>query len=132
MTIRQIAQLTVVLAVATTACGASDGVAPAGTITPEELAQRIDGGDPPFILDVRSAEEFEAGHIPGAVNIPHTELAARIDDLPAASAEELVVHCERGGRAAAAADILGGAGYSGIRDLNGHMLAWREGGYPVE
>lgn len=59
------------------------------------------------VLDVRGAVEFEAGHIPDAVNIAHTRLAARLDDLPDGT---LLVHCRSGARAAAAAAFLERAG----------------------
>ena len=42
----------------------------------------LDGDDPPLVVDVRNAGEFEAGHIPGSVHIPYPELAQRVDELP--------------------------------------------------
>jgi phage shock protein E len=101
-------------------------------MSPEELAARIEAGDAPTVLDVRTPEEFAAGHLPGAINIPHDELAGRLDELDFARDSEVVVHCERGGRASAAEAVLVEAGFSDVRDLDGHMRAWREGGYPIE
>lgn len=57
-----------------------------------------------LIVDVRSASEHRAGHLPGALNIPHTRLAVRRDELP--RDRPLVVHCASGARAAAAASQL--------------------------
>jgi hydroxyacylglutathione hydrolase len=57
-----------------------------------------------LIVDVRSASEHRAGHLPGAVNIPHTRLAVRRDELP--RNRPLIVHCASGVRAAAAASML--------------------------
>lgn len=114
------------------ACSGGDGPVAAGVISSQELAERLDGEDRPIVLDVRTVEEFEGGHIPGAVNIPHTELAARIGELADARSEEIVVHCERGGRARSAEVVLEEAGFTQVRDLSGHMSAWRDGGFPVE
>ena len=85
-----------------------------------------------MILDVRSREEFAAAHIPGAVNIPHDQLTERIDRLPLAKSDEVVVHCERGGRAAVAEKILTDAGYTHVRDLKGQMQVWQANGLPIE
>lgn len=101
-------------------------------IAPAELAAQIEAGDAPTVLDVRTPEEFASGHVPGAINIPHDELAGRLDELAFARDSEIVVHCEGGGRASRAEAVLVEAGFSDVRDLDGHMQAWREGGYPVE
>ena len=90
-------------------------------ITATELAARL-GTDPaPFVLDVRSPDEFEAWRIPTAVNIPVDELSHRLDELPAGV--EVVVHCAAGGRSARAASLLVEAGYD-VADLVGGMGAW--------
>ena len=97
-----------------------------------ELAERIRAGSAPLILDVRTREEYAAGHIPGAVNIPHDELSGRLEELGADKATEMIVHCRSGWRAVFAEDILIRAGYTNLRDLEGHMQAWQEAGYPTE
>jgi phage shock protein E len=103
-----------------------------GSIPSTDLAQRIQEGTAPLVLDVRSAEEYQAGHIPGAVNIPHDELPARLAELRISTTDEIVVHCESGRRAARAEEVLVQAGYSAVRDLDGHMKAWRAAGLPTE
>src|SRR5262245_4545473 len=102
------------------------------TITGAELADDIRKGNAPVILDVRTPEEFGAGHIPGALNVPVDQLAARLPELGIAKTSEVVVHCERGPRAAKAEAILGESGYQNVVDLQGHMKGWRESGLPVE
>lgn len=126
------AMLACVLLVAAQACGS--GVEPSETasITAEQLAALIVAGDAPFVLDVRSEAEFAAGHIPGAVNVPHTELADRLDELPSDRGVEIVVHCQSGRRAQTAASVLSDAGFTNVLDLSGHMAGWREGNHPVE
>ena len=106
--------------------------APGTSIEPSELAARLSSETAPVILDVRSPDEFASGHIPDAVNVPVAELSDRLVALGLSPTQEIVVHCQRGGRAAAAESILRDAGYANVRDLSGHMEAWRAGGYPLE
>ena len=96
------------------------------------LAERIKSGTAPVILDVRTPDEYRAGHIPGAINVPIDQLSARLAEIPIAKSDEVVVLCERGGRAAKGEAILSEAGYQQVRDLGGHMKGWRESGLPVE
>ncbi len=102
-------------------------------VTGDELEARLANGDAPRILDVRTPEEFAAGHIPGAVNIPHTELSARLGELGADARErELIVYCRSGRRAAVAEEILRDAGFSDLRHLEGDMNAWRKEQRPCQ
>ena len=89
-----------------------------------ELERRLQAGESPLVLDVRTAEEFSAGHISGAVNIPFDLVSARRDELPVQSGTEIVVYCASGFRAGIAGDALRDLGYSEVRDLVGHWQAW--------
>ena len=102
------------------------------SITAAALVQRIREGTAPLILDVRSAREFQGGHVPGAVNIPHDQLSERLAELEISESDEVVVHCQSGRRAAAAENLLADSGYTRVRDLAGHWKAWREAGLPTE
>lgn len=83
-----------------------------------------------LILDVRSPEEFAAGHIPGAVNIPYTHLPARISELPDASNKDIVIYCAVGIRAGYGAERLRENGFTRLLHLDGDMKAWQEKGKP--
>ncbi|HXV36435.1 MAG TPA: rhodanese-like domain-containing protein [Myxococcota bacterium] len=124
------------LALALAACGepAGDSAMAGGvtTMTASELAEQISRGDAPLILDVRSDEEYDAGHIPGALHIPHDQLADRLGEIGAGKGDPIVVHCHSGRRAQTAEEILTQAGYSDVRDLEGHIVGWQDGGYPIE
>ena len=85
-----------------------------------------------LVLDVRTEEEFRSGHVPGAVNIPHNELASRLQDLGGGKGSPVVVYCEMGGRAGKAASVLAEAGYTDVLHLAGDMSDWRAQGRPVE
>jgi phage shock protein E len=112
--------------------GCQPSSTPTGPIAAQELAKRIAGGTAPAIVDVRTPAEYAAGHIPGAINIPHTELATRLAELPGKKSTEIVVHCQGGGRAAAAEKVLAEQGYTDVRDLQGHFGGWIQQGLPVE
>ena len=100
-------------------------------VAPEELVARL-GGESPFVLiDVRTPEEFAAGHIPGALNIPYDELPARLHELEGRQGDEVVVYCRTGRRAKIAEDALTEAGFAFVRDLEGHMVAWTAADYPL-
>lgn len=90
----------------------------------EELAERAEGSEI-VVLDVRPSAEFEAGHIPGAIGIPHDELAARLSELPEGA--EIVAYCR--GRfcvfAPQAVRLLRDHGYP-ARVLDGSVPEWRE------
>ncbi len=81
------------------------------------------------VVDVRRATEFADGHLPGAVNIAHTRLAGRMDELPDAST--LLVNCRSGARSSRAAAYLARHGYDVI-NLKGGMLAWEKAAAAVE
>jgi rhodanese-related sulfurtransferase len=116
------------LLAAALACGGG-GASDSSEISPQALLAFAGQTDAPLVLDVRSAEEFASGHVPAAINISHELVAARIGELD--PAREVVVYCERGGRAAQAAELLRGAGFR-VRHLTGDMSDWREQGLPVE
>ncbi|MFI2410519.1 ArsR/SmtB family transcription factor [Streptomyces sp. NPDC018947] len=103
----------------------------AGTeVTREELRRRVEAGDV-VVLDVRPVEEYEAGHIPGAISIPVEELAERIDEL--SEGVEIVVYC-RGAYCVLAYDavrLLTDRGRRAVR-LNDGMLEWRLSELPVD
>jgi rhodanese-related sulfurtransferase len=128
--------MTGLLAVVLAACTAPDDDSKQGAgpkiISAEELAERIQREQAPRIVDVRSEKEYAEGHIPGAVNIPHDQLSDRLSEIDAAKTDEIVVHCRSGYRAGIAEKILIEVDYSGIRNLDGHMNAWKSGGYPIE
>lgn len=113
-----------------TAC-AEQPPQPVGQIDAAELAGRIASGSAPMILDVRSREEYEAGHVPGALHIPFDELAVRIQEIGDARDSELVVYCQSGRRAGIAGDILRSNNFSAVRDLDGHWQRWTQDGRAV-
>ena len=104
----------------------------AATIEPQLLVERLAWGDQALVvLDVRTAAEYAEGHVPGAQNIPHTELAARIAELSAARSSDIVVYCRSGTRAKQALTVLDAAGFKRLFHLQGDYQRWAEAGRPV-
>ena len=101
-------------------------------ISQEQLVTRMNSGEAPPLIDVRSPEEFRAGHIPGAVNIPLQEFEQRFDELSAYKDREAVLYCESGMRASHGGGWLESQGFDQLRYLDGHMGAWRRAGLPSE
>jgi len=89
---------------------------------PDRLAQLINGTGPAYVLvDVRTAEEYQSGHIPSAINIPVGEIH---DHPPTADASALIiVYCASGGRSARAKTILNELGYTLVVDFGG-IVRW--------
>ncbi|XVV03935.1 rhodanese-like domain-containing protein [Actinosynnema sp. CA-248983] len=79
------------------------------------------------LLDVREADEWEAGHAPGALHIPMSELAGRLSDLPEA---ELLVVCRAGGRSARVVQYLNANGWD-AKNVDGGMQVWAAEGRPL-
>lgn len=100
-------------------------------ITQEQLLER-QARQPKqlVVLDVRTPQEFAEGHVPGAVNVPHDQIASRLAEVP--KDKDVVLYCRSGRRAGMAADVLAANGYTRLSHLEGDMLAWQEKGRPVE
>ena len=87
-----------------------------------------------LLLDVREAAEFEAGRLPGAINIPRGVLEFKIGDHPqlAQRDADILVYCKTSGRAALAALNLKRMGYTKVRSIHGGFDAWSQVGLPLE
>ena len=84
------------------------------------------------VLDVRAAQEFEAGHIPGAFHIPLTNLFENIGEIPYDKSSPILLNCRSGGRSFVAAGILNANGFSNVMNLEGGIIKWQEMQLPVE
>jgi phage shock protein E len=104
--------------------------AAAGPVTPAEVAQQLERPPAPFLLDVRSAEEFAEGRVPGAKNIPVRELESRLAEVP--KDRPVVVYCHSGGRATLAHRLLAERGYTNVSEMKGSLVAWEAAQLPVE
>lgn len=80
------------------------------------------------LIDVREADEFAAGHVPGAISIPMSEITTRLDELPDGAFD---VICQAGGRSARVVEYLEAQGHDAT-NIDGGTGAWIALGKPVE
>ena len=92
-------------------------------ITAEEAKKLMDSEEGCIILDVRTREEYDQGHIPGAILIPDTEIEAKAADLLPDKDQLILVYCRSGRRSKLAAQSLADLGYTNIREFGG-ILDW--------
>ena len=85
------------------------------------------------LVDVREADEFAAGHLPGAVHISRGMLEFRFSSMPALQSRDIhiVLYCKTSGRAALAGAALQDMGYLNVQNLAGGFDAWVAAGKPV-
>ena len=92
-------------------------------ITAEEAKQIIDTEESYIILDVRTQEEYDQGHIPGAILIPDTEIKAKAEDVLTDKEQMILVYCRSGRRSKLAAESLVELGYTNIKEFGG-IIDW--------
>lgn len=100
-------------------------------MTPADLKARLDSGDTPVVVDVRNDYEREIADLPDCdqLRIPHDELPGRVSEVDAArgnGTRDVVIYCRTGGRAGWATSFLIESGRSGIFNLEGGVMGWRE------
>ena len=93
------------------------------SITAEAAKEIMDTEEDFFILDVRTREEYDEGHIPGAVLIPNTEIETRAEEELPDKGQLILVYCRSGRRSNLAAQILADLGYTNVKEFGG-ILDW--------
>ena len=109
-----------------TACGKAkenDQGAVYVNITAEEAKQIMDSEEGYIILDVREQDEYDAGHIPGAILISHEEIAEKAEDVLTDKNQLILVYCRSGRRSKIAAEALVELGYTNIKEFGG-IIDW--------
>ena len=96
----------------------------------EELQQALGKDAKILVIDVRGAQEFSIGHVPGAVNIPVDELAGKLEAMKVSKYTTLVTVCEHGGRSSRAALELQKLGYKTASYCT--LDSWKKCGYKIE
>jgi hydroxyacylglutathione hydrolase len=97
--------------------------------TVRQLRERLAGNGPPLVLDVRQRDEYERGHVPGAIHLMAGELPDRLAELP--RDRPLATICTVGYRSAVAAGLLRRAGFADVTWISGGVPAWQAAGFPV-
>ncbi|PKG81923.1 rhodanese-like domain-containing protein [Colwellia sp. 75C3] len=118
---------TIVLAMALT----TTGQVAAEDISQSQLQTIMKNEQQVIVLDVRTVEEFEQGHIPNAVNIPHKQLEARLAELSGAKNTQVVIYCRSGRRAEVAKQVLVKSGFNQLDHLSGDFNEWTSNNLPI-
>ncbi|WP_114492782.1 rhodanese-like domain-containing protein [Candidatus Ulvibacter alkanivorans] len=100
-------------------------------LSPEEMAEAVKQDELLQLLDVRTPEEYEVGHLKDSQNICVTsdDFEEKVKLLD--KSKPVYVYCRKGGRSAKAADILKEMGFTEVYDLEGGLTAWKEEGLPT-
>ena len=109
-----------------TACGQdkeNDQGAVYVNITAEEAKRIIDSEEGYIILDVREQDEYDAGHIPGAIVISHEKITEKAEDVLTDKEQLILVYCRSGRRSKIAAEALLELGYTNIKEFGG-IIDW--------
>jgi molybdopterin/thiamine biosynthesis adenylyltransferase/rhodanese-related sulfurtransferase len=85
----------------------------------------------PLVVDVRERDEWEEGHIPGAVHVPRGSLESRIERVEPDRTRPVVLYCSTGNRSAFAAKTLEELGYESVSSLAGGFTDWKRNGFPT-
>ena len=102
------------------------------SMTVSELKTMMEGGEPPVLIDCREQNEWDQGHIPGAVLLPLSTLDRGSRTLEDKKSRTLVLQCRSGKRSMRACQFLKEQGFGNLYNLEGGILAWMENGYVVE
>ncbi len=97
-------------------------------VSVQQGKEMIDNGEV-FILDVRTQEEYDEGHIMGATLIPLDELDRRLKELP--QDKKILVYCRTGQRSLTASEKLENSGFTQIYNMKGGITEWKNAGYEV-
>ena len=92
-------------------------------ITAENAKKIMDSGEEHIILDTREQEEFDEGHIPGAILIPYTEIENKAEEMLPDKDKLILVYCRSGRRSKIAAESLAKLGYTNVKEFGG-IIDW--------
>ncbi len=92
-------------------------------ITPEEAKKIMDSGEEHIILDTREQDEFDEGHITGAILIPYTEIENKAEEMLPDKDAQILVYCRSGRRSKIAAESLAELGYTNVKEFGG-IIDW--------
>ena len=97
----------------------------ADSLSVSELKQQMQDGKAPIIIAVRDEDEYLAGHIPGAIMVPAKQMEHHLDMMEQYRKEDIVLYCQSGRRASAAATVLENAGFKNVKLLQGDYPGWK-------
>jgi molybdopterin/thiamine biosynthesis adenylyltransferase len=118
-------------------------MSPSGAEVLRQIKSRIEEVDPSVVreqvsnggvvIDVREAEEWSTGHIPGAKHVPKSFLESRVEGAAPDRSQHVILYCQSGNRSAwAARTLIDDLGYENVESMTGGITLWKDRGYEVE
>jgi len=102
----------------------NQGAAAYTNITPADAKTMLDTDSSIALVDVRTADEYNQGHIPGCILMPLDQLPNSAESKLTNKDQKIIVYCRTGGRSSAAADVLVGLGYTNVCNMLGGISNW--------
>ena len=99
-------------------------------ISPQDAAEKLKSGEA-VIADVREKDEWDEGHIPGAIHMSRGTIELDIEEKVPDTNALIICHCGGGGRGALATESLQKMGYKNARNMSGGFKAWKAAGLPT-
>lgn len=100
-------------------------------LDPGHASAELEGAKAPLLLDVREPDEWESGHLPGAVHVARGLLELRIDAIESDRSRRILLYCAGGGRSLLAAEALQRMGFTSVASMAGGMKRWKDEGRPI-
>ena len=101
-------------------------------ITPDQVRSALNSKSPPLLVDVREAQEWESGVLPGAIGLSKGVLERDIEQKIPDKNTPIIFYCSGGYRSVLAADNVQKMGYTHVASMMGGSRAWVEQGFPLE
>ena len=118
------------MAIAALVARADDLMSPA--MPAADVKARLGTPQAPLMVDLRTPPEFAIAHLPGAVNIPVSELEKRLDEARPAEGQDLLIYCLNGSRTRQAEPLLYAHDINSFYHLEGELEGWLQKKYPFE
>ena len=101
------------------------------SVSPQQAAE-MQTQQKAVIVDVRENDEWNAGHIAGAIHIPLGEIQNRVAELTQYQSQPIITQCRSGARSAKAANILKVAGFTNVHNMDGGLNAWQKADLTIQ
>jgi rhodanese-related sulfurtransferase len=108
----------------------TEGARGGAAVSPSQMTQMINNENAK-VVDIRSKDEFRAGHLPNALHIPAKDVLKRINELEAFKDTPVILICKTGTTAGASGAILAKAGFNKLHKLRGGILEWQGSNLPL-
>jgi len=108
----------------------TEGARGGAAVSPSQMTQMINNENAK-VIDIRSKDEFRAGHLPNALHIPAQDVLKRINELESFKDTPVILICKTGTTAGASGAILAKAGFNKLHKLRGGILEWQGSNLPL-